>query len=380
KEVATLYQAYSQGAESSLSELKVQYGDFAVWQRGWLQGDELERELAYWHKKLGGALPTLELPTDRARPAEQTYRGAQLSFRLTPELSAGLKELSRREGVTQFMTLLAAFQVLLSRYTGQDDIIVGTPIAGRNHLETEELIGFFVNTLALRTNLAGNPSFKEVLGRVREVTLGAATHQELPFEKLVEELQPERDLSRSPIFQVMLALQNIPEQHYEFSNLTLSPIETDPGTAKFDLTMFLRPADNGLFGLLEYNTDLFDRDSVERMLVHYKTLLQSIVSDPEQRILSLSILPEPERQQLLLDWNDTQTDFPYDTCFHQLFEAQVELAPAAVAVVSDEETLSYGELNARANRLAHLLVTQGVGAETVVAVLAPRSVTLLAAI
>ena len=379
KEVATLYQAYSQGAESTLPELKVQYGDFAVWQRGWLQGEELEREFAYWRKQLGGELPILELPTDRARPAEQTYRGAQFTFRLTPEVSAGLKELGRREGVTQFMTLLAAFQVLLSRYTGQDDIVVGTPIAGRNRVETEELIGFFVNTLALRTDLSGNPSFKEVLGRVREVTLGGAAHQELPFEKVVEELQPERDLSRSPVFQVMLALQNMPEHRFEMPNLTISPLEADPGTAKFDLTMFVGPSESGLLGMLEYNTDLFDRDTVERMLVHFKTLLQSIVNDPEQRILSLPMLQEPERQQLLVDWNDTHTDFPYDLCFHQLFEAQVELAPAAVAVVSDEETLTYTELNARANRLARFLVAQGVGPETVVAVLAPRSVSLLTA-
>jgi amino acid adenylation domain-containing protein len=378
KEVATLYSAYSQGGESPLRELPVQYGDFAVWQRGWLQGDELERQLAYWREQLQ-ALPVLELPTDRARPAVQSYRGAQLTFRLSPEVSAGLRELSRREGVTQFMTLLAAFQVLLSRYTGQDDIAVGTPIAGRSRIEIEELIGFFVNTLVLRTNLAGNPPVKELLGRVRDVSLGAAAHQDVPFEKLVEELQPERDLSRSPLFQVMFALQNSTKDLHELANLTLSPLEADPGTAKFDLTIFLHLTKDGVLGMLEYNTDLFDVASIERILVHYKTLLQGIVTYPEQRILSLPILPEPELRQLLTEWNDTVTEFPQDACFHQLFEAQAERSLSAIAVETDDEKLTYDELNRRANRLARFLVTKNVGPETVVAVLAPRGIPLLEA-
>ena len=222
KEVATLYEAYSQGAESPLPELPMQYADFAVWQRGWLQGEELERQLAYWREQLGGELPRLELPTDRERPAVPSYRGAQLGFRLSPEVSAGLKELSRREGVTLFMTLLAAFQTLLHRYSGQEDIVVGSPVAGRNYRETEGLIGFFVNTLALRTDLSGEPTFVELLQRVKEVCLGAYAHQDVPFEKLVEELQPERDLSRSPLFQVMFGLQNVPQTAARLGELELA--------------------------------------------------------------------------------------------------------------------------------------------------------------
>jgi amino acid adenylation domain-containing protein len=379
RELVTLYDNFSSGRPSPLAELGIQYADFARWQREWLQGDVLLTQLEYWRGQLAGAPAVLEFPTDRPRPAVQTFRGARESLVFPKELAEAVQVLSRREGVTQFMTLLAAFKVLLGRYSGQADIVVGTPIAGRNQIEIEELIGFFVNTLVLRTDLSGGPSFRELLGRVREASLGAAAHQDLPFEKLVEELQPERDLSRSPLFQVMFALQNVPKDEFELKTLTLSPIEADSGTAKFDLTMFFHPTEDGLLGILEYNTDLFDAETARRMLAHYEVLLRGVVADPEQRISSLPLLTEPERQQMLELWNDTAAPYPHDACFQQLFEAQVAHTPDAIAVSDDHEQLSYSELNGRANRLARFLLAQGVGAESVVAVLERRGVSLLTA-
>lgn len=379
RELVLLYEDFSTGQRSHLPELPIQYADYARWQREWLQGDVLEAQLDYWRKQLAGAPAVLELPIAKARPAVQTFRGARVPHLLPREISAAIQELSRREGVTQFMILLAAFQVLLSRYSGQDDIVVGTPIAGRGRIETEDLIGFFVNTLVLRTDLAGNPSFQELLRRVREVALGAAAHQDLPFEKLVEELQPERDLNRTPLFQVMFALQNIPQDSYELSNLALSAIGAETGAAKFDLTLFFHPTGDGLLGTLEYNTDLFDAESIRNMWQHFETLLRGLIGHPEQQILSLPLLTEPERRQLLVEWNDTATPFPHDASFQQLFEEQVKRTPEAIAIASEKTTLTYNELNQRANRLAGFLVAKGIGPEEVVAVLAPRGISLLTA-
>ena len=380
RELVACYQSFQMQQRPQLPELPVQYVDFARWQREWLQGEALQTQLEYWRTQLAGAPPVLELPIAKPRPAVQTFRGAREMYMFSPAVATAIDKLSRDERVTPFIVLLAIFQVLLSRYTGQDDIVVGTPIAGRGQIETENLIGFFVNTLVLRTDLAGNPSFKELLGRVREVTLGAAAHQDLPFEKLVEELQPERDLSRTPLFQTMFALQNIPQDSYSLPNLTLSPFAADTGAATFDLTMFFQPTDDGLLGILEYNTDLYDAESIRRMWLHYETMLQSLLGAPEHRISSLPILSEPERSQLLEDWNDTTRDFPHDSCFHQLFEAQAQRTPHAIAVESDETRLTYDELNQRANRLARFLVTQGAGPETLVAILAQRGISLLTAI
>lgn len=379
RELVTCYKSFLVQQRPELPDLPVQYVDFARWQREWLDGEALQTQLEYWRKQLAGAPPVLALPIAKPRPAVQTFRGARELHVLPPAISAAIDRLSKQERVTPFMVLLAVFQVLLSRYTGQDDIVVGTPIAGRDQVETEELIGFFVNTLVLRTNLAGNPSFKELLGRVREVALGAAAHQDLPFEKLVEELQPERDLSRTPLFQTMFALQNIPQDSYSLPNLTLSPVAADTGAAKFDLTMFFNPTEDGLLGTLEYNTDLFDADSIRRMWLHYERMLHRVLATPEERISSLPLLTEPERRQLLEEWNDTTRDFPQDACFHQLFEAQAQQTPFAVAVETDDETLTYHELNERANRVARFLVAKGVGPETLVAVLAQRGIPLLAA-
>jgi acyl carrier protein len=305
REVATLCEAYRRGRESPLPALPIQYADYAVWQRQWLQGEMLAAELDYWRQQLQGAPAVLELPTDRPRPAVQTFHGARQSVRLSPELSEGLRTLSRQEGVTLFMTLLGAFQVLLSRYTGQDDISVGTPIANRHRMETEGLIGFLVNTLVLRTDLSGNPSFRELLRRVREVCLGAYGHQNVPFEQLVEALQVERNLSHSPLFQVMLVVQNASRQALEIEGLSWQPIEVDSGTAKFDLLLQVVDSESGLVGSLEYNTDLFEAATIQRLLGHWQMLLEGIVADPAARLSSLPLLTEAERQQVLVAWNET---------------------------------------------------------------------------
>src|SRR6185312_6742285 len=296
KEVVTLYEAYSHGEESPLPELTIQYSDFAAWQREWLQGEELERQLSYWRKQLGGELPVLKLPVDRARPAVQSHRGNRVVCRVSAEISAGLKELSQREGATLFMTLLAAFQTLLHRYSGQDDIVVGSAVAGRNQPETEALIGFFINVLALRTDLSGEPTFVELLQRVKEVCLGAYAHQDMPFEKLVEELQTERDLSRSPLFQVAFGLQTVPRQQLRLTGLELSQGGSEHTTAKYELSLTMVES-NGLTGMLEFNTDLFDERSIERFGERFSELLRSIVADPTGRIGLLELETETEREQ-----------------------------------------------------------------------------------
>ena len=379
-EVVVLYEAYTSGREASLPALPIQYADFAAWQREWLRGDVLEEQFAYWKQQLGGGLPILELPADRPRPALQTYNGASLSFPLSPALSQSLKALCKAEGVTLFMTLLAAFKVMLYRYTGQEDVIVGTPIANRHRQELEGLIGFFVNTLAMRTDLSGDPTFRELLRRVRETALGAYGHQDLPFEYLVEQLQPERNLSHSPLVQVVFVLQNTPERKAELPGLLVTPLKYEAETAKFDLTLYFDELGSELQGTFEYNTDLFDADTIKRMAGHLRTLLEGVVADPSRRISELPLLTEAERRRLLLEWNDTRADYPRDLCAHQLFEAQAERTPDAVAVALEDERLTYRELNARANRLAHHLRSLGVGAGDVVGVLMERSLEMVVGI
>ncbi|MGH7411794.1 MAG: amino acid adenylation domain-containing protein, partial [Candidatus Methylomirabilis sp.] len=377
REMAELWEAFSTGEPSPLSPLPIQYADFAVWQREWLQGEVLESRLSYWKHRLQGAPSVLELPTDRPRPAVQHYRGARESFELPRTLAEALHELSRGEGVTLFMTLLAAFQTLLFRYTGQDDIVVGSPIANRDRTETEGLIGFFINTLVLRADLSGNPSFRELLKRVKEVALGAYAHQDVPFEELMEELHTERSLSYSPLFQVMFILQNTPRAVPRLSGLTLSPLKIDTGTAKFDLLLSLTEEANRLRGLLSYDTDLFDAGTMRRMLGHFQVLLKGIVADPDDRLGSLPILTDAERHQMLVDWNDTEADYPKDECIHEFFEAQVERTPDAIGIVMGDEQLTYRELNARANQLAHFLREQGVGPEVLVGICMERSLEMV---
>ena len=297
KEVAALYAAYRTGERSPLPDLELQYGDYAAWQREWLQGEVLEEQLAYWRRQLGGELPVLQLPTDRPRPELQSYRGSQRIFTLNDELTDEVKALSRREGVTLFMTLLAAFQTLLYRYTQHPDILIGTIIAGRTHKQTEPLLGCFVNTLVLRTDLSGNPKFSKLLHRVREVTLGAYTHQEVPFEKLVEELQPERSLSHTPLFQVAFGVQNTPQIELELPGMKLNTVGAPQDVGRFELTVWVVETSEGMQVRWTYNTDLFDESRIERMQSHYEMLLQSIIAEPEARLNSLNSLTVAELAQ-----------------------------------------------------------------------------------
>jgi amino acid adenylation domain-containing protein len=377
RELVTLYQAFDADQQSPLPDLAVQYADFAVWQREWQQGEFLEKQLAYWKAQLEGEPPVLNLPTDRPRPAVQSYRGAQQTVALPRILSEELQSLSRREGVTLFMTLLAAWQTLLHRYTGQDDIIVGSPIANRNRTETEPLIGFFVNTLVMRTNLAGNPPFREILKQVRETALGAYAHQDLPFEKLVEELQPQRDTSHTPIVQVVFALQNAPMPDIEMPDLTVGYLEADTAAAKFDLTLLLQETPDGLRGSLQYRSELFDATTIKRMLGHFENLLSGVVANPDEQLASLPLLSDGERRHLLYELNESPTNDTRGSCLQELFEAQVELRPDAVALVYEGSELSYEELNSRANQVAHYLRDQGVGPDTLVGLFVERSLEMV---
>ena len=380
RELGDLYNAFANGQPSPLAPLSIQYADFAEWQRNWLQGDELERQLSYWRDKLDGVTGVLELPTDRPRAAAQSSPGAHKFLTLSKSVSDGLSELSKREGATLFMTLLAAFQILLCRYTNQDDIVVGSPIAGRNNQEIEDLIGFFVNTLVLRTDLSGDPTFRELLVRVKDTALASYAHQDLPFEKLVEELQPERNLHRNPLFQVMFQFQSALPAPLRLSGLTVSKVDTFTETPKFDLMLATYEKDEVLHCVMEYNTGLFTGATVERMLDHYATLLESIVASPEARIASLSLMSEAEERQVLVEWNNTNATFPQDKCIHQIFQERATNTPDDVAVVSGEEQITYHELNARANRLAHYLVKRGVGPEVRVAICVERSVEMIVAL
>ncbi len=377
RELSILYNTFRQGKSSPLPDLPIQYADYAIWQREWLKGEELDRQLSYWKKQLERTPGLLNFPTDRCRPAVQSYRGQSQFIELSKDLSRQLKALSRKQGVTLFMTFLAAFQTLLCRYTGQDDIVVGSPIANRTRTELEGLIGFFVNTLVLRSNLSNDPTFIELLAQVRETALGAYAHQDLPFEQLVGELQPERNLSYSPLFQVMLVLQNTPASQFKFDGISVNPISVGIETAKFDLTLYVRESEEGFRVSLQYATDLFESSTIERMAGHFETLLEGIVADPERRISKLPLLTEAEQHQLLVEWNDTEADYPKDKCIHELFEDQVERTPDADAVVFEEQSLSYRELNNRANQLAHHLQKLGVGPDVLVGICIERSLEMV---
>ena len=376
-ELTTLYNAYVQNHPANLAPLPIQYADFALWQKQWLQGDVLQSQLNYWQNQLTAAPPLLSLPTDHPRPAVQSFVGTQQEFSLSPKLSQALTELSRQQGVTLFMTLLAAFDALLYRYTGSSDILIGTPIANRNRGEIEGLIGFFVNTLVMRTDLSDNPSFSQLLTRVREVTMDAYAHQDLPFEMLVEALQPERDLSHTPLFQVAFVLQNTPKSEIAMTGLTVTDLPPENATAKFDLTLAMVNTDDGLKGVWEYNTDLFESSTIERLSGHFLNLLGGIVANPQARISQLPLLTESETNQLLIEWNNTQVDYPEYKCIHQLFEEQVKRTPDAVAVVCSEQKLTYNELNCRANQLAHYLQKLGVKPDELVGICLERSLDMI---
>jgi amino acid adenylation domain-containing protein len=374
RELAALYAAFVEGQPSPLPELPLQYADFAAWQQEWLRGKVLEDHFDYWKQQLDGAPTTLDLPTDKPRPAIQKFRGAGEAFSVPKDVTEQLLALSRQEGTTLFMTLLAAFNLLLYRYTSQQDILIGTPIANRNRAEIEGLIGFFVNTLVLRAQMKSDESFLSLLRQIRATTLDAYAHQDLPFERLVQELQPERDMSRSPLFQVMLVLQNAPQQAFELPGLMLSAFETKSRTAKFDLMMTLVEKPDGLAGELECDTDLFDATTIKRMLGHFQTLLQSIVARPDQRLTEYSLMAADESQQLLVEWSATEADYPRNLCLHELFEMQVDRTTEATCLIGDGVLLTYRELEQRANQLAHYLMRSGIGGETRVGMLMERSV------
>ena len=380
KEVAALYESVLTGKPSSLPPLPIQYADFACWQREVFQDEILESQLQYWKQRLAGSPPLLEIPTDRPRPPIQSFRGSRQSFLLSRSLTDSLKVLSQRESVTPFMTLLAAFKVLLNRYTGETDILVGSGIANRNRIEIESLIGFFVNTMVLRTDLSGNLSARELLGRAREVSLGAYAHQDLPFEHLVEELQPKRSLSHAPLFQVAFLLQNTPLPALEISGLKATQLEIDTGTTKYDLTLSIEETERGLKGSLEYSVDLFDASTINRLTGHYQTVLETFTANPAHRIAEMPLLTGAERRQVLIEWNDTEADYKRDICAHQLFEAQAYRNPDAVALVFDRELLTYGELNRQANQLARYLRKRGAGRDVIIGICLERSFEMVLAV
>ncbi|GER91693.1 hypothetical protein KDW_58550 [Dictyobacter vulcani] len=377
RELSQLYTAYVNGQPFALSELPLQYADYALWQRQWLQGEVLDAQLAYWKQQLSGAEP-LALLTDYPRPVVQTYNGAQRRIELSSELSNAIKQLGQREGTTLFMTLLAAWQVLLSHYSsGQEDISVGTPIANRTQEQIEGLIGFFVNTLVLRSDLSGNPDFREVLGRVKDVALEAYARQDVPFEKLVEILQPERDRSRSPLFQSLFGVQHVTQQ-----NLTLPGLEVElPGaeakTAKFELSLTVLDTNQNLLCEFEYNSDLFAPETIERLAAHWQRLLTAIVIQPETPIQEFALLSAQERQQQLVDWNEPQLVYPVTATLVQSFEQQAEKYPQSIAVADEQRSLTYAQLNAQANQLAHALRREGVGPNQLVGLCVDRSVQTL---
>ena len=382
KEIAALYDAYSSGRESPLAPLPIQYGDFAVWQRQWLCGAQLETLLGYWKTALDDAPIVLDLPLDRARPPVQSFRGALQMFAVPPAVVKTLKALSQREEVTLFMTLLAAFFALLHRYTSQRDLLVGTPIANRNREELEGLIGFFVNSLVLRSRVSGNPTFRELLAQVRETTLEAYAHQDLPFEKLVEELHRERTLSHNPLFQVMFTLQTAVGAASAASRDAVQPVSDElppqvAGTAKFDLSLSLTETDSGLVGGLEYSTDLFEPATIARMAGHFRTLLEAVAADPESRLWHVSLLSSAQREQQFVEWNATAAPYPDSHTAHELFAAQAERTPDLPAVEYGDRELTYRELNARANQLAHELISRGVGPDVRVGLCVERSIEMI---
>jgi amino acid adenylation domain-containing protein len=384
RELETLYESAFLSRPSPLPELPVQYADFAEWQREWLKGEVLEGLLGYWREQLAGAPPVLELPSDRARPAIQSFRGAVEPVRLSAGLIDRLHEIGREDGVTLFMTLLAAFQVLLGRTSGQTDLVIGSPIANRTRSEIEGLIGFFVNTLVLRTGLSLQSTFRKHLGKVREITLGAFAHQDLPFEMLVNELSPERNLSHNPLFQVMFVLQNAPTKPQEASEA--APGKTSPsapggdtGTSKFDLLLSLSESPHGAVGVFEYNTDLFDPATIKAMAAHFETLVGALPSRLDEPVAMLPLLTQEELRQFA-EWNRTAEDYPRDVCVHQLVELQADRTPGADAVVFGHERLSYAELEERANRLAHFLRDRGVGPDSLVGLCVERSQEMVVAV
>ncbi|MFO0762663.1 MAG: non-ribosomal peptide synthase/polyketide synthase, partial [Byssovorax sp.] len=377
RELGRLYAAFARGLPDPLAPLPIQYADFAAWQRAWLSGEVLDKQLAYWKTQLAGAPESLNLPTDRPRPAVQSHRGAARAFRLPEALGKSLRELSRRENATLFMTLLAVFEILLHRYSGQSDLVVGSPILNRTRPETEHLIGFFLNTLVLRTEVTDDLTVQELLAKVRETCLGAYAHQDIPFERLVQELAPVRDLGKTPLFQVNFTLQTAGQSAARLSGVKMRPVSAELTISKFDLTLGMMDGAGGLGGSFEYSTDLFDAPTIERMMAHFEALLAAVVEAPEAKIADLAMLSEAERQTLLVTWNQTATPYPRDASIQAVFEARADETPDAVAVSFGDERLSYRELDRRSNQLAHRLRKEGIGPESPVGIHVPRSLEMV---
>ncbi len=380
QELAALYSAFMEGKPSPLPELSIQYADYAQWQREWLQGDVLKQQLTYWQKQLASDTTVAELPPDHPRPPTQTFEGAAYHFAIPQNLADALGDLSRQEGVTLFITLLTVLQTLLLRYTGSEQITVGTAVANRTREEIEQLIGFFVNTLVLRTDVSGNPTFRALIKRVREVAFGAYAHQDLPFDQLVEAMRPERDRSRTPLFQILFVWEENPLPTLEFSGLTMHSELIDNHTAKFDLSVYMRDHDGKLTGYIEYNTQLFETVTIKRLLGHFVGLLEGIAADPDQTLFQLPLLTPGEYEELLYAWNGTEMDYPRNVGIHHLFEAQVERTPDSIAAVFGDGQFSYRELNTRANQLAHYLLEQGIVPDSLVALCVERSLDMLVAL
>ncbi|HSS47962.1 MAG TPA: condensation domain-containing protein, partial [Thermoanaerobaculia bacterium] len=376
-EIGALYPAFLAGQPSPLPELPVQYPDFAVWQRRRLSGALLEAELDWWRSRMAGMSPVLELPADHPRQAVRSTRGAGQSFLMDPTALSGLQALSLRHETTLFMTLLAGFFTVLQRYTGEDDLAVATPIAGRIRAELGPLIGFFVNTLVLRTDLGGNPSFSELLTRVRETTLSSYSHQELPFERLVEELAPERDLSRPPLVQVMFTMENTPKVALEHPGIKIISEATGLGVAQFELTCTYQEIEEGLFGMLDYSRELFEGPTMVRLGGHLERLLSGVLAEPQRPLAEIPLLAPGERHQLLAEWNDTEVDYPRGQCLHELVAAQAERTPGAVAAVDENGQATYRELVDRARQLAGHLARLGVKPDGRVGVLLERSLAMI---
>ncbi|MGL5833768.1 MAG: non-ribosomal peptide synthetase, partial [Waterburya sp.] len=377
REITTLYADLKTAKAPSLPELGIQYADFARWEKQ-LPDHILAAQLNYWEKQLRGNLPKLELPSiHRQIKTANSGGGAKEAILLSPQLSKTIKTLSQQQNVTLFMLLLAAFQVLLHRYTDLEDILVGSPIANRSRPELEVAIGIFLNTLVLRSDLSGDPTFAELLKQVKRVALEAYSNQDLPFEKIVARLHPERDINQSPLFQVMFILYNLPSSDLELPGLKVEEVAIDNGMALFDLTLEIRDSDRGLDVCFEYNCDRFEADDIQRLLRHYQTILENVVINPDLHLSQIEMLTEVEKHQILFEWNDTQVEYATDKCIHKLFETQVTKTPDAVAIIYQNQQLTYQELNIRANQLAHYLQTLGVKPETLVGICVERSVEMV---
>lgn len=380
QELSSLYDAFCAGRPSSLPNPKLQYADYAVWQRQRLQGPTLEKQLSYWRKQLAHLPASLDLPTDRPRPAVQTFNGGKVPVLFSKALTDQLNAFSREHGVTLFMTLLAGFQALLARYSNQNDIAVGIPIANRNRAELEEMIGFFANTLVMRTQFAESMSFKDLVSQVRETSLDAYAHQDMPFEKLVEELRPDRNLSQNPLFQVLFSLQNAPRVAFELPGLKLKLMDTGETTSKFDISAFLLETPDGVRGRFEFNTDLFDSGTIERMLGHFEVLLEAAVANPTALVADLPLLGEAERHKILVEWNQTASDYPHESCLPQMIAEQAQRSSNAVAVVFGKEEITYRKLDEKANQLAQYLRKRGITTESLVGIYLERSIDMIVAL